>query len=70
MDEHTAERCLEPFFSTKPEGSGTGLGLFAVQAIVTQAGGGMRVDSSPGHGTMFTMWFPSLGEVTEPSAPS
>ncbi len=65
MDEHTAERCLEPFFSTKPEGSGTGLGLFAVQAIVTQAGGGMRVDSSPGHGTTFTMWFPSLGEVTE-----
>jgi PAS domain S-box-containing protein len=69
MDEQTAERCLEPFFSTKPEGSGTGLGLFAVQAIVTQAGGGMGVDTSPGRGTTFTIWFPLLDEVADPSDP-
>jgi PAS domain S-box-containing protein len=62
MDEQTAEHCFEPFFSTKPGDRGTGLGLFAVHAIVTQAGGRVGVDTAPGHGTTFTLWFPVLDE--------
>jgi len=62
MDEQTAAHCFEPFFSTKPEGRGTGLGLFAVQAIVTQAGGRVSVDTTPGRGTKITMWFPAADE--------
>jgi PAS domain S-box-containing protein len=67
MDEQTAERCFEPFFSTKPEDRGTGLGLFAVHAIVTQAGGRVSIDTAPHRGTTFTMWFPVLDERGEPS---
>jgi signal transduction histidine kinase len=67
MDEQTAEHCFEPFFSTKPEDRGTGLGLFAVHAIVTQAGGRVSVDTAPHRGTTFTMWFPVLDERGEPS---
>jgi PAS domain S-box-containing protein len=67
MDEQTAEHCFEPFFSTKPEDRGTGLGLFAVHAIVTQAGGRVSVDTAPRRGTTFTMWFPVLDERGEPS---
>ena len=62
MEEQTAEHCFEPFFSTKPEDRGTGLGLFAVHAIVTQAGGHVSVDTAPGRGTTFTMWFPVSDE--------
>jgi PAS domain S-box-containing protein len=70
MDEQTAEHCFEPFFSTKPEGRGTGLGLFAVHAIVTHAGGRMSVDTSPGTGATFTMWFPAIDEVADASGRS
>ena len=58
MDEYTARHCLDPFFSTKSDSHGTGLGLFAVQAIVTKAGGRLTLDSAAGRGTTFTMWFP------------
>ena len=71
MDEQTAEHCFEPFFSTKPGDRGTGLGLFAVHAIVTQAGGRVGVDTTPGHGTTFTLWFPVLDEGRDsPRRPS
>jgi PAS domain S-box-containing protein len=60
MDEQTARHCFDPFFSTKEEGRGTGLGLFAVQAIVNQAGGQVNVDTQRGRGTTFTLSFPLL----------
>jgi PAS domain S-box-containing protein len=54
----TLARIFEPFFSTKAVGSGTGLGLSTVYGIVKQTGGFVFVDSTPGHGTMFSIYLP------------
>ncbi len=62
MDEETAEHCFEPFFTTKGLAKGTGLGLAAVHAMVTQAGGQVSVDTAPGRGTTITLWFPAVEE--------
>jgi signal transduction histidine kinase len=51
-------RALEPFFSTKPAGEGTGLGLAQVHGFVTQCGGILAIDSSPGNGTTITITLP------------
>jgi PAS domain S-box-containing protein len=58
MDEVTAAHCFEPFFTTKGRARGTGLGLAVVHAMVSQAGGDVRVESSPGAGARFTVTFP------------
>ncbi len=58
MDPDTAHRATEPFFSTKKFGSGTGLGLSTVSGFCRQSGGGMRIESSPGHGTDVILAFP------------
>ncbi|WP_242395558.1 ATP-binding protein [Anaeromyxobacter oryzisoli] len=68
MDEATRARAFEPFFTTKPAGKGTGLGLSTVYAVVQQAGGVARVESLPGQGTTFRLWFPRAEEAS-PSAP-
>lgn len=49
---------FEPFFTTRPDDGGTGLGLSTVQGIVRQAGGEVRVTSTPGAGTTFTVLLP------------
>jgi two-component system cell cycle sensor histidine kinase/response regulator CckA len=71
MTEDVARRALEPFFTTKPRGAGTGLGLATVYGIVNQAGGAMAIDSEPGAGTTVTIDFPASKRraEAEPAAP-
>jgi signal transduction histidine kinase/ActR/RegA family two-component response regulator len=58
MDEATLARAMEPFFSTKEMGRGTGLGLSMMQGVVAQSGGAVRIHSVLGRGTEIEMWLP------------
>jgi len=58
IPEGLIERVFQPLFTTKPKGSGTGLGLAAVKAIVAKAAGHVQLESSPGEGTTFHLHLP------------
>lgn len=58
MDEAVVARAAEPFFTTKPTGQGTGLGLASVQGLAVQSGGGFRLASTPGEGSTVSLWMP------------
>lgn len=58
MSPEVRARALEPFFTTKAAGKGSGLGLSMVYGFVTQSGGSMTIDSAPGRGTRIELWLP------------
>ena len=56
MPQTVIDRAVEPFFTTKGLGRGTGLGLSMVHGLMAQLGGGMRIDSALGRGTTIRLW--------------
>jgi PAS domain S-box-containing protein len=66
MPADVAAHVFEPFYTTKSDSGGTGLGLATVYGIVTQAGGAITIHSAPGAGTTFTITFPVTEERAVP----
>lgn len=65
MSEETKRRAFEPFYTTKPTGAGTGLGLAMVHGIMFDHDGAVLLESAPGHGTVIRCLFPTV-ETDEP----
>ena len=63
MDTETMGRAVEPFYSTKEFGRGTGLGLSMVHGLAAQLGGGFALTSAPGEGTRVDLYLPVAGEA-------
>jgi signal transduction histidine kinase/CheY-like chemotaxis protein len=59
MDEQTLSRAVEPFFTTKGQGEGTGLGLSMIHGLAAQSGGALQIESAVGKGTTAKIWLPA-----------
>ena len=59
MTPDVLRRAADPFFTTKPVGQGTGLGLNIVQRLIKEAKGALRVQTRVGEGTTFTVYVPA-----------
>ncbi|MEO5661463.1 MAG: ATP-binding protein, partial [Polaromonas sp.] len=70
MDAATQARALEPFFTTKRFGSGSGLGLSMVYGFAKQSGGGIRIQSALGEGCVVTLVLPCRHDVLEAESQS
>ncbi len=68
MPKDVLDRAMEPFFTTKPAGKGTGLGLAQVFGAARQSGGGVEIDSAPGRGTRVTLTLPRIEAPPEAKA--
>ncbi|MGI4794225.1 MAG: PAS domain S-box protein [Janthinobacterium lividum] len=75
MSPQVLARASEPFFTTKPQGKGTGLGLAMAKGFAEQSGGALQIESEPGRGTTVALWLPAaeqsaLGRLCERVEPS
>jgi PAS domain S-box-containing protein len=68
MDEATIEKIFDPFFSTKGQTEGTGLGLSVIHGIISKLGGAISVQSTLGQGSQFDVYLPSTKAVSEKTA--
>ncbi len=70
MAAETLGKIFTPFFTTKEQGKGTGLGLFSAYGLVKQHNGTIEVESNPHAGTRFTIYFPRIEAPLEEARPS
>jgi PAS domain S-box-containing protein len=69
MPPHVLARAFQPFFTTKPEGKGNGLGLATIHGFVEQSGGWMTIDSAEGQGTTVRLYLPRAAAAAQSAAP-